>query len=112
MKKTTISILCFLAISIALITSCKKESTTPDPQVKPIPEWIAINTGLSFGNGPVQSLYFFGNRLFAGVYGAGVYATDNSGNGWFSVNNGIPTYCQNSRSLLVNNTNYLYLLWE
>jgi hypothetical protein len=59
-----------------------------------------LNTGLPDSN--VSCLYTFGENVFAGIYGRGLYVSPDNGNNWYACNSGLMNY--NIRTVAVRNT--------
>ena len=64
-------------------------------------QWVQTNG--PFGGQDVTCLAVIGNNLFAGTLDHGVFITNNNGNSWMAVNNGLNN--KTVKSLIVSNNN-------
>jgi len=72
--------------------------------------WVSLNLGSSYST-EVQALTVSGERIFAAVYGQGVYCSSNNGNSWITLNNGF-TSNLSITDLTANGTHLLASIWN
>jgi photosystem II stability/assembly factor-like uncharacterized protein len=91
----------FLAISLIILSSCKKKDSSAGNQGSLAGSWQQMNGPC---NGYIESIAISGSTIYAGADQEGLHVSSDLGKSWTLVTNGIPQWSSPKATVIHNDT--------